>query len=335
MNNSNSAMEKKRDNTEGEEGPDIAVGTTLNASGHKDQLQRQYGVVALCALALNIDNAWVALGGSVTIAIANGGPPGVLYELIVACSYYAVVAACIAEVRTLYVRCGHRLIITLLVGICHSLIRRRLPLRLYNTWLKVRSYTRLLRWQYKLLWWATPRYKVQFETPLICTSSSGWLFDLASITQIVSNVAVQLYAIFHPDLAIEPWHVYIAYILTTILVTSTCVFANRLIPLLQDAGMTLVIGGGFVTIIVLAAMPDRHASSSFVWKDFVNITGWGNGVAFLTGVLNGAFTIGTVDAITHLAEELPEPERDLPKGVFAQVGLGFLSRFELALMRSR
>jgi choline transport protein len=155
----------------------------------------------------------------------------------------------------------------------------------------------------------------------------GWLFDFASITQIVSNVAVQLYAIFHPDLIIEPWHVYIAYILVTIFITLTCVFANRLIPILQDAGMTLVIGGGFVTIVVLAAMPDRHASSSFVWKDFVNLTGWGNGVAFLTGVLNGAFTIGTVDAITHLAEELPEPERDLPKGIFAQIGLGFLSKF--------
>lgn len=147
--------------------------------------------------------------------------------------------------------------------------------------------------------------------------------------QICSNVAVQIYAIFHPDFAVEAWHVYIAYILITIVVTLTCVFANRLIPLLQDVGMVLVIGGGLVTIIVLAAMPDRHASSAFVWRDFENVTGWGDGVAFLTGVLNGAFTIGTVDAITHLAEELPKPERDLPRGVFAQVGLGFLGECEI------
>jgi hypothetical protein len=154
----------------------------------------------------------------------------------------------------------------------------------------------------------------------------GWLFDLASITEICSNVAVQLYAIFHPDLVIEPWHVYIAYILISITVTLTCVFANRLLPIIQDAGMILVMGGGLVTIIVLAAIPDRHASSTFVWKDFENKTGWSNGVAFLTGILNGAFTIGTVDAVSHMAEELPQPERDLPKAVLAQVGLGFLSR---------
>jgi amino acid transporter len=154
----------------------------------------------------------------------------------------------------------------------------------------------------------------------------GWLFDFASITQIVSNVAVQLYAIFHPDLVIEAWHVYIAYLLITWLVAAICIFANRTIPTLQHAGMVLVIVGGLVTIIVLAAMPGAHASHNFVWKDFENITGWGNGVAFLTGVLNGAFTIGTVDAITHLAEELPNPKVDLPKGVFAQILLGFLSK---------
>lgn len=50
-------------------------------------------------------------------------------------------------------------------------------------------------------------------------------------------------------------------------------------------------------------------------------------MAFLTGVLNGAFTIGTPDAVTHMAEELPNPKVDLPKAVFAQVGLGFVTAF--------
>ena len=33
------------------------------------------------------------------IVTDNGGPAGVLYELLVACFYYAFIAACIAEVR--------------------------------------------------------------------------------------------------------------------------------------------------------------------------------------------------------------------------------------------
>ena len=37
-------------------------GLEVNASGHRDQLQRQYGLLSICGLALTIDNAWVALG---------------------------------------------------------------------------------------------------------------------------------------------------------------------------------------------------------------------------------------------------------------------------------
>lgn len=59
--------------------------------------------------------------------------------------------------------------------------------------------------------------------------------------------------------------------------------------------------------------------------------GWSGGVCFLTGVLNGAFTIGTPDAVTHMAEELPNPKVDLPKAVFAQVGLGFVTAFVYAI----
>ena len=44
-------------------------GEIVNASGHKDQLQRQYGLLSICGLALTIDNAWVALGGSITVSI--------------------------------------------------------------------------------------------------------------------------------------------------------------------------------------------------------------------------------------------------------------------------
>lgn len=61
------------------------------------------------------------------------------------------------------------------------------------------------------------------------------------------------------------------------------------------------------------------------------MTGWPGGIAFLTGVLNGAFAVGTPDAITHMAEEMPNPAVDLPKAVFAQVGLGFITTFVYAI----
>jgi choline transport protein len=155
----------------------------------------------------------------------------------------------------------------------------------------------------------------------------GWIFDLASIVEIVSNACVQMYAVFHPDFIIQPWHVYIAFLIITWAGCVVVIFFNRVIPYLQDVGLFLVIGGGLITIIVVAAMPQQHASNSFVWTDWENGTGWSSGVAFLTGVLNGAFTIGTPDAVTHMAEELPNPKRDLPRAVAAQIILGSISKF--------
>ena len=53
-------------------------------------------------------------------------------------------------------------------------------------------------------------------------------------------------------------------------------------------------------------------------------------MAFLTGVLNGAFTIGTPEAVAHMSEELPNPKVDIPKAICAQMVLGTLSPSPLA-----
>lgn len=46
----------------------------VNASGHRDQLKRHYGLLSICGLALTIDNAWVALGGSIAVSISLLSP---------------------------------------------------------------------------------------------------------------------------------------------------------------------------------------------------------------------------------------------------------------------
>jgi len=154
----------------------------------------------------------------------------------------------------------------------------------------------------------------------------GWIFDLASIVSIPANICVQFYALWHPEFVPEAWHTYVAFLLITWFGAGTCIFANRLIPVMQQVGLMLIVVGGLVTIIVVAAMPAQHATSDFVWRAWDNQTGWSGGVAFLTGVLNGAFTIGTCDAVSHMAEELPNPRKDLPKAIAAQIILGTISK---------
>lgn len=49
-------------------------GTVINASGYRDQLKRQYGLLGLAGIALTVDNAWVALGSSISVSIGMQPP---------------------------------------------------------------------------------------------------------------------------------------------------------------------------------------------------------------------------------------------------------------------
>lgn len=37
----------------------------VNASGHRQELQRNFGLISICAIAITTGNTWIAQGGSV------------------------------------------------------------------------------------------------------------------------------------------------------------------------------------------------------------------------------------------------------------------------------
>lgn len=75
-------------------------GALINASGHVQELQRNFSLLSLAGVGLVVGNVWPAIGGSILVAIFNGGPPGVLYEFIVVSIFYWTVAASIAELAS-------------------------------------------------------------------------------------------------------------------------------------------------------------------------------------------------------------------------------------------
>ena len=94
-------------------------------------------------------------------------------------------------------------------------------------------------------------------------------------------------------------------------------------------GLVFILGGGFVTIMVCAIMPSTtgsgYTSHQFVRQDFQNYTGWPSGFAFLTGMLNGAFAMGIPDFTSHLSEEIPNPRKNVPLAILAQISIEFIT----------
>ncbi|KAJ7839966.1 choline transport protein [Mycena olivaceomarginata] len=237
----------------------------INASGHVDELDRQYGTAE-----------WQAI----TIAVANGGAPGIIFEFLASCVYYGFVATSIAELASSIPSAGG--------GTSVGLLHRAAVLgpTLYHKHLTdtCRS-NQLLR--------------------------TGYSASLA-IVMIPANVIIQMYVVFHPEFVVQLWHIFLVFVLINWSCCLTVVFFNRSLPVLQKFGLFMLV----------LASAKTHASASFVFRDWENATGWPDGVAFLTGMLNGAFAIGTPDSVTHMAEELPHPRRDLPRAVAAQIHFG-------------
>ncbi|KAF5692281.1 cholin permease [Fusarium circinatum] len=289
----NGGILEKGDITEGET---TEQGSVINASGHTDQLTRQYGLVGLTGIAVTVNNAWVVLGSSISVSILSGGISGVIYGLIVAVIYYTFIGLSISEFASSCPSSG---------GVYH---------------------------------WATiaagPKWGrvTGFYTGWI--NFYGWMFGLASLVQVAANAGVQCYATLTPGFSPSAWHVYVAYLIVIWLSAFVVIFSNRLVPYTQKLGLFLVVAGGLVTIIIVAVMPSKHASSDFVWNSFHenNLTGWNDGVAFMVGILNGAFTIGTLDAITHMAEETKNPKRDLPRAIFLYISIGGVYALAFAIV---
>ncbi|KAF4122245.1 Amino acid permease [Geosmithia morbida] len=278
--------------------PDIHHGTTdaahVNASGHVQELERNFGLVSLAGLGLTTGNVWPAIGGSILVAIFNGGPPGVLYEFLVVSFFYWNVAASIAELASA---------IPSAAGVYH---------------------------------WASVTPGV--EKGRTIGFFAGWwnylafVTGLSSMTSIFANTVVQMYAINHPSFVVENWHVFVAYALSTWTACAVVCFGNRIVPLLNNAGLIAIISGFFISIVVVAVMPGRggrapHASSAFVWSDWTADIGYPDGFVFVTGMLNGAFGVGATDVVTHLAEEIPNPQRNIPLAMLMQYGIGFVTGF--------
>ncbi len=56
--------------------PEYASAEAVNASGHVQELSRNFSLISLAGVGVSVGNVWPAIGGSILVALYNGGPPG-------------------------------------------------------------------------------------------------------------------------------------------------------------------------------------------------------------------------------------------------------------------
>jgi choline transport protein len=90
----------------------------------------------------------------------------------------------------------------------------------------------------------------------------------------------------------------------------------------------------FVAIVItsLARTSPKFQPTEVVWTTFLNDSGWVDGIAFLTGLVNPNYMYAGIDGAIHLAEECKNAAIVVPRALMSTITIGFVTSFIFAIV---
>lgn len=232
----------------------------LAALGHTPELERTHSFLSMLGLAFALLNSWTGLSASLSLALPSGGSAAVIWGLITAGICNLCLAASLAEFLSAYPTAG---------GQYH--------------WVAVIARKRHV----PILSWITGWISV-----------SGWIMLVSSGGLLGSQLIVGVISLMHESYESQRWHQFLIYIAYTLVAFFINAFLNRLLPLVtRFAFMWLLLGLVVISVTVLACASPSYASGDYVFRAFLNDTGWPDGIAWLLGLLQAS--LGSVISHPH------------------------------------
>lgn len=127
---------------------------------------------------------------------------------------------------------------------------------------------------------------------------------------------------YHPSFVWKAWQVWLIYILITVISCLIIVLLPRWIPTAERIFLFSSLLGLLVAFITILATSEHKQPARLVFVDWVNVTGWPDGLAFLLATGQAMYGFLGLDGATHIAEELPNPERTVPRVIVTIMVIG-------------
>lgn len=144
-----------------------------------------------------------------------------------------------------------------------------------------------------------------------------------------SQIVIGIIFLFNTDYEPQRWHQFLIYTAYTVVALLVNVFGNRILPHVNKAAIFWTLSGFVViSITLLACASPNYSSGQFVYREFLNETGWPDGLAWMLGLLQGSLALTGFDAVAHMIEEIPNAVIEGPKimiyCVLIGLGTGFV-----------
>lgn len=253
----------------------------------QSHLRKRFTLLSTIAFASTTMNSWIAFSSSLVVPLTSGGGPTLIYGLIVAGIVMGILAAGFAELASAYPSAGG---------------------------------------QYYIVYMLFPH-----ETRRVAAFLTGWITIIsimaatASCSFFVAGSMLNLIAMWIPQYIVHNWHVYLVNVM---LCTVAAVAAARFPKTIGQVGVGILwlsIVGFIASMATLLAVSEVKQSSSFVFKEFHNSSGWIDGWAFIIGVTNCLWAYCGLDAPIHVSEEVNNPSRNVPTAIGVTMALGIVT----------
>lgn len=295
---------------------DVRDATDLAAMGHAQALTRKFDMWSMFALAFCVLGMFVfcvastgsVLTGSGTYStfaqdlssgLTNGGSITILWGLV-------LVTAC-----------------NLCVALSLGELTSSMPTALGQAY-----------WVYRL--WSTPLGRfVSYMCAWINTF--GWWTLTASQVAFMSEFLLGMKTMFVPDWdgASKGWLNFVIYLGVVFVLTIINVVGCRrehILPWINNfvgiwfAGLFVVL-----SLAMLISVGIKSGLSfqpgSFVFGEWINQTGWSDGVVWFTGLVQAAYGLTAFDSVIHMVEEIPAPRQNAPRVIWMAVTFGAITGF--------
>ncbi|KAJ5624807.1 hypothetical protein N7510_001116 [Penicillium lagena] len=278
---------------------DVQDALDLAALGHDQALTRKFDMWSMLALAFCVLGTYSTFAQDLSSGLTNGASITILWGLV-------LVTAC-----------------NLCVALSLGELTSSMPTALGQAY-----------WVYRL--WNTPLGRF---ASYMCAwiNTFGWWTLSASQIAFMSEFMLGMRTMFEPNWAgvNEGWLNFVVYIGVTLLLTVINVVGcrkDKVLPWINNfvgiwfTGLFVVLS--LALLITVGVKPGlSFQPAGFVFGNWINKTGWSNGVVWFTGLVQAAYGLTAFDSVIHMVEEIPAPRRNAPRIIWMAVLFGAVTGF--------
>ncbi|KAJ5634030.1 hypothetical protein N7528_001872 [Penicillium herquei] len=265
----------------------------LQAQGHEAVMPRQFTLWSLIAFAIAVSSAWLAVSSLLTTHLTFAGPVGATWVPLVSGVASMIIAAGLAELASAYPSSGGQYHYSFMV--------------------------------------ASEKYRQAAAFTVAWLNVLAWLFGTCSAVIYPAQLTMQLAQVYNPSYTPEKWQIWLLYVALLIIGTIVVIYGHAFIARVEIMLCCSSLLAFFVWIITLLAASKTKASAWSVFAKWENTSGWPNGFSFMLDVGQGMGIYTCIDSATHIAEEIHEPGRHVPRAMVLSTGIAIICNIAFTL----